>query len=227
MLHLYGIVEPQVACTGVGLGGEPLVPIACGDVVAVASMDARPFRSAPSEEALWQHESVLEALLERGSVLPVRFGVRFPDHDALRAEVQPRSAALAAALAHVRGRVELSVRLLAREGEPRPPTVTEVDADAGPGVRYLRGRLEERRDASRKLDAVRSKLSPCAVAERSQLLPRPGTLAASAFLVERTAVDDFRQEVRALEGEIEDVLLVCTGPWPPYNFVDPRLRGPA
>jgi Gas vesicle synthesis protein GvpL/GvpF len=226
MLHLYGIVELDVSCAGVGLAGEPLVPIPCGDVVAVASEHSRPFGQAPSEQELWEHEGVLEALLDTGSVLPVRFGVSFAHREAVRAELQPRSAQLEAALAHVRDRVELSVRLLERANAPRP-SVGEIPSDAGPGVRYLSERLEQRRDASRKLDTVLSRLAPRAVAERSHLLPRAGALAVAAFLVERAAVDDFRQEVLELERELADVVLVCTGPWPPYNFVDGPLRGPA
>lgn len=225
MLHLYGIVEPQVACAGVGLGGEPLVPIACGEVVAVVSEHARPLDSKPREDALWEHEGVLETLLDSGSVLPVRFGVCFADREALRTEVQPRSAELAAALDRVRGKVELGVRLLARE-PGGPPPAAEIDADAGAGARYLLGRLQVRRDAARSLDTVRSRLAPLAVAERSDLFPRPGTLAAAAFLVEQAAVEAFRREARNLERDLEGVALICTGPWPPYNFVAEPMKGP-
>jgi hypothetical protein len=223
MLHLYGIVEPQVACGATGVGGKRLMKIACGDVVAMASDHSRPFDASPSEETLWEHEDVLETLLEAGPVLPVRFGVRFANREALRAAVQPRSAELAAALSRLRDKVELSVRLLAREDGCRP-VAAELEADAGPGARYLLERLEQRRDASRKLDTVRNRLAPRAVAERSHLLPRAGTLAAAAFLVEQTAVEGFRREAHGLERELDGVVLVCTGPWPPYNFVDEPLR---
>lgn len=226
MLHLYGFVESLDRCDGAGLDGEPLVPIPCGDVVAVASEHTRPLDPAPVEEALWEHERVLEALLERGSVLPVRFGVRFPGREELRAEVEPRSAQLAAALAQVRGKVELSVRLLARE-DGESASVAEGAEEAGPGARYLLGRVEERRDAARKLDTVRSRLGPLAVAERSRLLPGPGTPASAAFLVERPALEPFRQAARELARDLEDVVLVCTGPWPPYNFVDESVAEPA
>jgi len=219
MLHLYGIVDSQARWAGVGLDGAQVSAIACSGVVAIASEHTRPLDSTPVEKALWEHESVLEALLESGPVLPVRFGVRFADSEELRARVQPHSARFARALARVRGRVELSVRLLGL-GDREPPSGAE---DAGPGARYLLGRLEERRDAEQKLDAVRGRLSPLAVAERSQLLPRSGTLASAAFLVERHALERFQEEARDLERDLDDVVLVCTGPWPPYNFVDEQV----
>jgi hypothetical protein len=223
MLHLYGIVELRDRSIGSGLDGEPLVAIPCGEVVAIASEHAQPLDPTPVEAALWEHESVLEALLESGAVLPVRFGVRFAGREELRAAVEPRSPEFAAALAQVRGRVELSVRLLAVRNREPPP----APEDAGPGARYLLGRLEERRDAARKLELVRSRLGPLAVAERSQLLPRSGTPASAAFLVERPALERFRREAHELGQDFEDVALVCTGPWPPYNFVDEPVAEPA
>ena len=223
MLHLYGIVESPGQCTGTGLEGEPLASIPCGEVAAIVSEHTRTVDSPPAEEALWQHESVLEALLEAGPVLPVRFGVRFADPEELRAKIEPRSAQFATALARVRDRVELSVRLLAR-GDDEARSLPE---HAGPGARYLLGRVEERRDAARALDTVRNRLAPLAVAERSELLPRPGTPASAAFLVERAALEPFRDAARELQEDLGDVVLVCTGPWPPYNFVDEQVAEPA
>jgi gas vesicle protein GvpL/GvpF len=217
MLHLYGIVEPGARCSGHGLEGEPLIRVECGDVAAIASEHAEELEPGPVEQTLWEHEGVLEALLETGPVLPVRFGVRFADREALRGEVQSRSAELAKGLARVRGKVEVSVRLLAREDAPEP-TAEQVEEVAGPGARYLLERLGERREAARKLEAVRTRLAPLAIAERSQLLPRPGTPAMAAFLVERSAFERFRREAQQLERDLHDVALVCTGPWPPYNF---------
>jgi hypothetical protein len=225
MLHLYAIVEPCTQCSGLGLDGEQLAAIDCGEVVAVASEHAKPLGSAPTEEALWEHERVLEALLDGGPVLPVRFGVHFADGEALRDELQSRGAQLAKALADIRGRVEVGVRLLAR-GDARESD-DEGDAVVGPGARYLLRLLAERREAERKLETVRTRLAPLAVAERSELLPRPGTPATAAFLVERHLLERFRSAAGELERELADVALVCTGPWPPYNFVDEPLGATA
>lgn len=223
MVHLYGIVEPHVSCSGEGLHGAPLLRVACGNVAAIVSEHPEPLDADPDEDALWVHEGVLEGLLEAGPVLPVRFGVRFDELQAVRATVQPRSSELATSLGYVRGRVEVGVRLLARD-DVRVSDVEETIGVAGPGARYLSERLVERREASRRLEAVRMRLAPLAIAERSRLLPRPGSLAAVAFLVERSRLEHFRGEAQALEHELRDVALVCTGPWPPYNFVGDPLR---
>jgi Gas vesicle synthesis protein GvpL/GvpF len=223
MVHLYGIVEPDVRCSGEGLHGAPLLRVVCGDVAAIVSEHAESLDADPTEDALWVHEGVLEVLLEAGPVLPVRFGVRFADLQAVRATVQPRGSELANVLGYVRGRVEVGVRLLARD-EAREPGAEDAVGVAGPGARYLSERLLERREASRRLETVQMRLRPLAIAEQSRLLPRPGSLAAAAFLVERSRLELFREEAQALGHELRDVALVCTGPWPAYNFVGEPLR---
>jgi hypothetical protein len=38
--------------------------------------------------------------------------------------------------------------------------------------------------------------------------------------VERTLLPRFRTEVQRLQRTHPDVAVLCTGPWPPYSFVD-------
>lgn len=47
-------------------------------------------------------------------------------------------------------------------------------------------------------------------------------LFSAAYLVEGDKVDAFQRCVDDLSGKLDEVKLLCTGPWPPYNFV-PRL----
>ena len=42
----------------------------------------------------------------------------------------------------------------------------------------------------------------------------------AAYLVERGQVDAFVTAVRRLQEDRADLALVCTGPWPPFSFVD-------
>ena len=44
----------------------------------------------------------------------------------------------------------------------------------------------------------------------------------SAYLVERSAVDGFVAAVRKLQQEHPALSVLCTGPWPPYSFAEPR-----
>jgi hypothetical protein len=42
----------------------------------------------------------------------------------------------------------------------------------------------------------------------------------AAYLVERGVVPRFRAVVQRLQRDHADLALLCTGPWPPYSFVD-------
>jgi hypothetical protein len=44
----------------------------------------------------------------------------------------------------------------------------------------------------------------------------------AAYLVDRAAVDGFVAAVRALQQEHRGLSILCTGPWPPYSFAEPR-----
>jgi len=136
--------------------------------------------------SLWDHEAVVEAVMQDGAVLPMRCGSVVDDVEAFLAS---RRASLVAALSRVRGAVELGVR----------PAADDRDAPSS-GTEYLMRRVA--------FDRVHVPLSSLARASARRVH-------GFAYLVDAGAVDAFRSRVAAL-----DPRLVCTGPWPPYSFVE-------
>jgi Gas vesicle synthesis protein GvpL/GvpF len=182
----------------------PLEGVRAGDLVAVIARDRPP--EEPGPEAFWAHERVVEQAMADRAVLPMRFGTTQPDDEALREALLARHDEFRAALARVRGRVELSVRAVA---DGAPPA-----AEAATGREWLHARL----DASRLADAVHEPLAALAVADRRR--PVPGDLLRAAYLVERSEIDRFGAEVERVRREVDGLAVVCTCPWPPYSFVD-------
>jgi Gas vesicle synthesis protein GvpL/GvpF len=168
-----------------------------------------------SAETLWRHEEVVEALMEDRDLLPVRYGTRLDDEAAVARAMEGRSRELAAALDRVRGAVELSVRVVAAGGTPDPPGPLETLS----GAEYLRLRAET--EGSRD-DAARALHEPLAALAResAHARPRPPELFRAAYLVEREGVDSFVSEVGRLQGGSLGLAILCTGPWPPYSFVE-------
>jgi hypothetical protein len=68
-----------------------------------------------TEEALWRHEEIVEALMDGRDLLPVRYGTRVADEAEAARAVAARREELRAALDHVRGAVELSLRVRAHD----------------------------------------------------------------------------------------------------------------
>jgi Gas vesicle synthesis protein GvpL/GvpF len=224
--YLYAITEGGPVPEDVtGMRGVPLSVVSTAGLAAVTS-EHEELRLAADEEDLWTHETVVEALMDRGTVLPMRFGTLVEGPDEVGSFLRDRAAQLTRALARVRGAVEIGVRVavapevaepaVAPEvAEPPPPAATD---DAGPGAAYMLARLRgERRDAA-IVGRVSESLAPLAREHVSMANPRRRASLSSAYLVERRGLDAFTERASALEEELGGVTVACTGPWPPYSF---------
>jgi hypothetical protein len=191
-----------LAITDAGVTVDPPVVAVPSDGVSVLCTPSN--GDGVDADALWRHEELLEGLMKLRPLLPVRYGTRVPDEAAAAAAVAGRGAELMARLDHVRGAVEVSVRV--RPAAPAPPTTAEQS-----GVEYLRARTA----ASRAGEGVHEVLEPHA--RDCRLLGGAEPLRA-AYLVEHDEVDAFAARVRELQGEHPELAILCTGPWPPYSF---------
>src|SRR5205823_435249 len=81
---------------------------------------------------------------------------------------------------------------------------------------YLRDRLELRQSA-RRLASELDPLGALARGIRRALVPQPDIPVLDAYLVDRGRVGEFVAMVEQLHERLEDVELVCTGPWPAYS----------
>jgi hypothetical protein len=206
-----------------GLDGAPLKDVREGALLAVISRHAEP-PELGAVDALWAHERVVERLMAGGAVLPMRFGSRLPDEAALRWALATRHDELLSALDGVRGRVELAVRAVRAGDPPRAAVSPAAVAGAAEGHRggreYLRTKLELRDRAEAAAAALHTPLCALAVAASRRPGRGPGELLRASYLVERSAVAEFRAVAVRLQGEHPDAAVLCTGPWPPYSFVD-------
>jgi hypothetical protein len=166
-------------------------------------------------ETLWEHERVVEALMDNRDLVPVRYGTRMPDEKTAAMALESNHDRLSRALAFVRGAVEVSVRVLAGD-----PERADAVASTSTGTAYLRAKasqLAARDEASR---AIHEQLSAFARAHTTRSASLPGELLHAAYLVNRHEVETFSSVVEGLQTAHRSWWLTCTGPWPPYNFVD-------
>jgi gas vesicle protein GvpL/GvpF len=166
-------------------------------------------------EALWQHERLVEALMQDRDVLPVRYGTRLPDDDAAARTLQDNQAEFTASLEAVRGAAELAVRVFAgADGAPAATPPSEPTT----GTAYLRARARSAAAASDAGMIVHEPLSRAARAATSAQVNRPGELLRAAYLVDREAVASFSARVQEIQDGNPHLRITCTGPWPPYSF---------
>jgi hypothetical protein len=173
---------------------------------------------AVSEEALrQQHEIVVRIACMVKAVLPARFGA-FVDERELGIVVSQRREAIHEALTLVRGRRQMTARLLGVESPEGPPPAT-APVHAATGAEYLESRREALapRPMPPALRAVADAVRPLVVAERADAGGGRG-MPTLYHLIESNHVGRYRKALAPFESRTGDAALAVTGPWPPFAF---------
>ena len=189
-------------------------------------------------EELIMHARVLERALEKGTVLPMRFGVVMPSESAVRADLlTAHRAELAAQLEEMDGKVEVNIKGLYDE-----PTVLRELVAGDPEIAGLREALQHQPEDATYFERIRlgelvaAALAARRSAEEHQIVER---LAANAlgvevgdpmhermvvnasFLVERNRLGDLDEALELMAAEREGTIRFrYTGPLPPHSFVE-------
>jgi hypothetical protein len=183
------------------------------DAVAAVYSRHRSLRPRPSPALVLRHERVVEAMMERGPVLPLRFGTQLSDEEDLALVLAERGEELWRALERVRGRVELGLRVM-----PASESGHETDSVRSSGRGYLLALSAEQRRTDRAATDLHAPLASLAAESVVRQAPAPPAIFVAAYLVDANRVAEFRSRADALVAGDDDLRAVVTGPWPPYNF---------
>jgi Gas vesicle synthesis protein GvpL/GvpF len=239
-VYVYGIASAaeqiEVAATAVGDPNAGVRRVVHGDLAALVSdVEPGPLTAARDLRAHWR---VLEQAASNATVLPVRFGTIVENDDAVVDQfLAPRHDRLAAQLAELHGKVQLSVKCFYDEerllrgvvqGSPgvarlskhvrgRPAAATYYDR-----IRLgelVAGEVEQARERDTAL--VLGQLMPLAVDARREPASAADSAVNVAFLVERGRIEEFSAAVAQLADEVEGRMrLRYIGPLPPYSFAE-------
>jgi gas vesicle protein GvpL/GvpF len=177
--------------------------------------------SAPAPEELtagqlWRHEEIVEALMADRNLLPVRYGSRVDDRAVVAQTLEDRHDELTEALNFVRGAVEVSLRVLSDEDG-----LAEAPAQRfASGSEYLRAKARLRDNQAVAARAVHEPLLKAARAGVTRPTGRAGERLLAAYLIDREELESFTSLVAQLQEANPGLRLICTGPWPPYSFVE-------
>jgi Gas vesicle synthesis protein GvpL/GvpF len=209
-----------------GLNGEPARLSEHAGLKAVVSA----FGEAPApvtREHVLAHNRVNAQVLAVATPLPFRFGT-LTTAERLASYIEERGADLRAALADVRGCVEMSVKLMWDAGAGPPaesPADAGGDSPAHAGTAFLLAKRREllgEEDARRRAEELAAWLgrrtSDLARASDARVRPADSLVVRAAHLVAREQVAEYRDRLRALRAERPDLRFLTSGPWPPYSF---------
>jgi hypothetical protein len=225
-IYVYGFVRRA------DLAGDAIVE---GDLAALTRR-VEGERVPLSRDAALEHAEVLSAALERGPVLPLRFGHVMPDEEAVRLHIASRTDELERLLAELEDRVEMDVTAVYRE-EPLLREVLAENPALAAAQRAIRGRPEAAThferirlgegvaaavEAKRAADgaAILHELQGAAVAVSADPPRHERMLVNAAFLVQRDRLPEFDDRVeRVSRDRAERMEFRLVGPRPAHSFV--------
>ncbi|HUG39354.1 MAG TPA: GvpL/GvpF family gas vesicle protein [Longimicrobiales bacterium] len=225
-----------------GIGGDSgrVYTVHFKDLAAVVS--DTPIRIYdPTRENVLAHELVNETVMREFTVIPMSFGTIFRTREDIVELLKSTYRAFDDVLDKMRDKIEFGLKVLwdrervvarlEEEDEEIHRLKHEITGNEQSSTYFARmqlGRLVESAledSANRYVMDIHQSLKPFAIASRSNKPIGDRMILNAAYLVERNREQEFDEAVKALSRKYEDVLsFKYTGPWPPYNFVNIKLK---
>lgn len=242
--YVYGIVEAKEPANfgkiGIGGAGEMVYMVKYLDIAAVVSKTAV-YIFDPTRENALAHEHVIETVMKNYTIIPMSFGTVFRTDDDIREVLKSIYSSLKDVLNQMAGKLEFGLKVnwdrdqiieeLKQEDEEIRQFHQEIirkHLQSTYLARMQLGRMIDKSLAERSTQYVREiyeALRGVCVASRDNQPIGDKMIMNAAFLVERNREAEFDSVVNRIARKYGKRLkFKYTGPWPPYNFVNIRLK---
>jgi hypothetical protein len=240
--YVYCIVrtDQPLSFGPIGIGEEPapVYTVRCDDLSAVVS-DTPLSVLDPTRENVLAHQRVNETVMREHTVLPMSFGTMFKTRDDVNAFLKSAYRAFSDVLDKMENKLEFGLKVLwdreavIREIENEDEDIhrlkNEIAAQKGSTYfarmqygRLIDGALQSK--SERYVSEIFDRLRDVSVAARANKPIGDRMILNAAFLVSRAQEDAFDARVKELGADHDKLTFKYTGPWPPYNFVNIRLK---
>ncbi len=240
--YVYCIIEADASLHfgPIGIGSEPadVHTVNFHDIAAVVS-DTPLEVYDPTRENVLAHERVNEVVMRDYTVIPMSFSTVFKTSEDIIELLRTAYDAFRDVLIKMRGKVEFGLKVLwepdivireiEKENENLRLLRQEISSQKGSTyfARMQYGRLVDSllQERSEQLAAgIFNALGAVSVASRANKVIGDKMILNAAFLVPRERELDFDTKVKEIDAHYESLKFKYTGPWPPYNFVNIRLK---
>ena len=224
----------------IGIGNYPadVHTVNYRDIAAVVS-DTPLEVYDPTRENVLAHERVNEAVMRSYTVLPMSFSTVFKTREDIIELLRTAYDAFHDVLTKMQDKLEFGLKVL---WEPEL-IIREIEKDDD-NLRLLRQQISHQKGSTyfarmqygRLVDSllqerseqlvseIFSSLGAVSVASRANKPIGDKMILNAAFLVSRDRESDFDAKVKEIDAKYESLMFKYTGPWPPYNFVNIRLK---
>ena len=224
----------------IGIGVEPAeVQTVNHEGIAAVFSDTPVEIFDATRENVLAHERVNEAVMRDHTVIPMSFGTVFKTRDDIVELLRGAHAAFRDVLSKMEDKLEFGLKVLwdrdvivqeiEREDEDVQRLKKEISSQKGSTyfARMQYGRLVDaalQARSERRVADIFEQLRNVSVASRANKPIGDKMIMNAAFLVARNQEEAFDAKVKAVGSQYENMTFKYTGPWPPYNFVNIRLK---
>jgi hypothetical protein len=197
------------------------------DELAVLVTDFNADTIAVTRENALDHAAVVRSVLDRTTPLPFRFGTLVTEQQ-LRSYISARKPALQTRFAHVRGCVEMSVKVI-RELSDEIKTQSRDEITTGTSFLEERRReilgSEQKTAEAREIETwLHEQVGGLIRDEQVTIRPSEKLVLAAAHLVERDKIGQYKEKTAAARKNRPELHFLFSGPWPPYSFANIELE---
>src|SRR4051812_19905117 len=242
--YVYGIIAGRDPLTfgkmGLGGQGEMVYTVNHGDISGVVSRTSV-FIFDPTRENALAHEHVIESVMKSHTIIPMSFGTVFRTDDDIREVLRSIYPSLKDVLEQMSGKVEFGLKVtwdrdqiveeLKRQDEEIHRfhlEITKKHLQSTYLARMQLGRMIDKalvETSSQYVREIYEALRNVCVASRDNKPIGEKMIMNAAFLIERQRETEFDAAVNRVAKRFGNRLnFRYTGPWPPYNFVNIRLK---
>ncbi|MBN9160068.1 MAG: GvpL/GvpF family gas vesicle protein [Myxococcales bacterium] len=240
--YVYCVIHADKALNfgPLGIGVEPaeVHTVNFKDIAAVVS-DTPIAVHEPTRANVLAHERVNETVMRDHTVIPMSFGTVFKTRDDIHELLRSAYDAFKDVLVKMEDKLEfglkvlwdrdLIVKELETENEDIRRLKSEITSQKGSTyfARMQYGRLVDGALQARSelyVQEIFDALRPASVASRANRPIGDRMIMNAAFLVLRDKEGEFDRIVKQIGAKNSQLTFKYTGPWPPYNFVNIRLK---
>src|ERR671914_1185665 len=240
--YVYCVIQSadplKFGAVGIGDNGTEIHTVHYRDLAAVVSDVPLGVLDSTRENVL-AHERVNEIVMRDNTVIPMSFGTIFKTKDDIVQLLRSAYDAFGDVLAKMRDKMEFGLKVL----WDRESIIKDIE-DEDEGIHRLKNEIALQKGSTyfarmqygRAIDAapqsrserygseILDRLRDVAVASRINKPIGDKMIMNAAFLVSRDQEAAFDARVKSIAAEHDKLTFKYTGPWPPYNFVNIRLK---
>ena len=230
-LYAYCLVEDldtlNVPVSGIQGAAVRLLKI---DEFGIAVSDGESDAFPLTQESAIAHDAVVRSIFNQMTSLPFRFGSVVSEQQ-LRHYVATYKPALKKSLAHVRGCVQMDLKIIWQYSKTDAAPTSEP-SPKGPGTAFLEkkrrellGDEQQATQIAELSDLLHKKLGGLIRDEQIALRPSKTVVLATVFhLVESANTERYQEIVQEIRNNRPDLRIRLSGPWPPYSFANIELE---